>query len=241
MTPMEEDEDVIEERLMALADRELPDEEARSLRARIARDPRLAARYEVHVATARAVRAAFAPGPVPERLMAAILSAPAEGEGGASVVSLDVRRARARRGSGLALAASLALVAGLGGFLAGRDLTPIHSGGDPALAAAAALSGSPTGAEVILPSGGAARVLGSYETDRGLCRLLLLEAAAADTRSVVCRGPEGWATALAVATATGDGFLPASDEATALIDGFLDGAGAGPALDPREEAAALGL
>ena len=47
--------------------------------------------------------------------------------------------------------------------------------------------------------------------------------------------------ALAVPGAGQDAYLPASDLGTGLIDTALDDLGAGPALDPAAEAAALGL
>lgn len=227
MTDMQGEED--DAMLMALADGELPAAEARHLLARVAADPDLADRFALFVETRETVRQAMDPGPVPARLVAAI-----EKAGAPQVVRLPLRPRRLA--APMALAAALVLAVGLGAVMTGRGPVP---GGDPALAAAAALAGLPTGAEAALPDGGTARALASFDTDAGFCRLIGVAGPQLAERAVVCRGAGGWTVALAVAEGGAGGFLPASDDAVALIDGYLDSIGAGPALEPAAEAVRL--
>lgn len=231
--------------LMALADGELPEPEAGALRARIAADPALAGRFAVFVRTRAALREAFPPEPVPASLIAAILEAPVAGapagqSGGAVVVPLPARRRVTRP---LALAASVVLAVGLGGFLSGRALAP-DAPVSLAATAVAALGDAVTGQAAPLAGGAEARVLGSFDTDVGLCRLVGVEAVdGARERVLACRdavAPGGWQVMLEVAQSAGsDAFLPASDGAEVLIDSLLDTLGAGPALTEAEERAAL--
>lgn len=228
--------DPSDDMLMALADDELRGAEAEALRARIAADPVLSARFAVFTESREALRRAFDPGATPERLVAAIRDA-AGGE------AENVVRFRPRRGIGapLALAASLLLAVGAGGFLAGRALAPAGGAADPGAVAAAGLAGLGTGAGMDLAAGGEARVLGSYRTDRGLCRLIeLAQADGRAERAVVCRDQaRDWAVVATVAAGRAGDYIPASDTAAALIELVLDDLGAGPALAPAEEAAAL--
>lgn len=231
--------------LMALADDELHGPDADALRTRIDADPALAARFAVFAESRAALQAAFAPGPTPDRLVAAIQAAPM----GAAPASpelpgrniLPFRLRRATTGHALALAASLLLAVGVGGFLAGRALAPGAMPADPGALAAAELAGLATGAGTSLQSGGTARVLGSYRTDQGLCRLIEIDLPDDRAeRSVVCRDPERrWAVVASVTAGEAEAYIPASDTATALIELVLDDLGAGPPLDPAEEAVAL--
>ncbi|HMO73468.1 MAG TPA: hypothetical protein PKC84_17830, partial [Paracoccaceae bacterium] len=166
--------------VMALADGELPAAEARHLLARVAADPDLTDRFARFVETRDLVRQAMDPGPVPARLLAAIEAAPALPDPGPNVVALRPRmRALARP---MALAAALVLAVGLGAVLTGGGGAP---GGDPALAAARALEGLPTGAEAALADGGSARALASFDPDAGFCRLVAVAALALAERAVV--------------------------------------------------------
>lgn len=226
--------------LMALADNELHGPEAEALRARIAADPVLAARYAVFAETRAALAAAFAPGPTPDRLTQAILAAaPADTAKDSNVVAFRPRSWVAP--APMAVAASLLLAVGVGGFLAGRGAAP-QAVASPGVAAATALATLATGAETTLEGGATARVLGSYETDQGLCRLIDL--AHPDTtaeRAVVCRqgGAADWAVIASVTAGQAEVYIPASDTAAALTDQVLDDLGAGPALGADAEKAAL--
>lgn len=232
-------QDTSDDMLMALADNELSGPEAERLRAQIAADPVLLARFAVFSETRAAVQAAFAAGPVPDRLIRAIELAQAEPAASPKIAALWPKRAAA--GWQLALAASLLLVVGAGSFLAGRSLSPASLLTDPALAAAQALSERITGDEAALASGGTARVLGSYRTDAGVCRLFELRLPAdRSERAVVCRPLGGeWAVVAAVTAGEGEGYVTASVSAVTVIDQVLDDLGAGPALDSASEAALL--
>jgi len=240
-------QEVSDAMLMALADGELPHDEASALKARVAGDPVLAERYAVFAETRSALKAAYAANPVPDRLVRAILSAPlAAPEAAADFTRRGVLRFRpgARRSASLwpvALAASLALAVGIGGFLAGQVRAP---GADGVVAgpqaAAMALAGALTGATADLGGGRSARVLASFDTDLGLCRLIALEGSGgASERTLACREDAAWQVVLSVVSGGGEAFLPASDLAVATVDSFLDNIGAGPVLDPDEEARAL--
>ena len=236
---MSNDEEVGDDMLMALADGELRGPEADALQQRMLQDPALAERYAVYVETRTLLREAFAAEPVPERLVQAVMNSPAEpmSQSAANVVPLR-RRASMAVGSlpRLALAATLLVAVGVSGFLAGRETAPRQVATvDPAVVAAEALARRETGDTVQLPDGQGARVLASFQTDLGLCRLIGLDG----SRAVVCRDGDAWKTALAVASGDSTAFLPASDTATGLIDDLLDRIGAGAPLDPEAERAKL--
>ena len=221
--------DIDDETLMALADGELPPDRARWLEAQVAANPALAARLALFTDTRQIVQAAMDPGPVPDRLIAAIERGPM-----AEVVPL---RPRSRPGwQSMALAASVAALA-VGAFVLGRIGAPDPQA--PAQVAALALADQLTGQTATLPGGTGARVLASYDTSAGLCRLIqLTPPAGLAQRAVVCRSGAGWDVALSVAV-EGGGFLPASDAATEIIDGFLDTLSAAEPLTPDQESAAL--
>ncbi|MFN3971368.1 MAG: anti-sigma factor family protein [Gemmobacter sp.] len=232
-TPIHSDEEG-DAMLMALADGELAPGDAGPLLARVAADPALARRFEVFVTTRSLMRDAYDAGPVPDRLIQSILGAP--DEAAPKVVPFALRRRAVL--APMALAASLVLALGVGGFLGARD--PAQVAGQPAEIAAAALAGMQTGGETTF-AGGVARVLGSYQTDIGPCRLIAVTSADGRTeRAVVCKEETGWSAVLALTTGAAGVYVPAADAAVELVDGFLDQIGAGPALSPEEEAAAFG-
>lgn len=225
--------------LMALADDQLAGPEAEALHRRIDADPALAARFAVFAESRAALQLAFAPGETPDALVAMIRAAPlADGQPGNTLVSFRPRRAGALP---LAMAASLLLAVGVGGFLAGRMLLPGEAYPDHGALAAAGMAGLGTGEELALAGGGSARILGSYQTDQGLCRLIDLNLPGNRAeRTVVCRNPaRDWGVVAAIAAGQAEAYIPASDTAAALIDQVLEDLGAGPALDPAAEAAAL--
>lgn len=236
----DEDDDAM---LMALADGELTGPAADTLRRRIAADAGLAERYAVFAETAALLRGAYDAGPVPDRLIAAVLTTQpqaevAPAEPASNVVPL--RRPAPRMVWPMALAASVLLAVGAG-FLAGQGMAP--GAGDIAAGpqqAALALAGVATGGTAALSDGSMARVLGTFETDLGLCRMIGIDVPQGNAERVIaCRDAAGWQVALAVASGRDGAFLPASDMAVGLVDGFLDEIGAGPALDAAAEAAAL--
>ena len=227
-----EPDKVSDEMLMCLADGELDGPEAMALRSRIARDPALAARYALFVDSAEALRDAFAQGPVPERLVAAASGQVAGRAGQARVLPFPRRAVQA-----LSLAATLALGLGLGWSLREAPDTAV----EPNLThVALSLANTRTGETFDLGAPGAARVLGSFETDLGLCRLIGLEGRESmQHRFVACRAGDTWEIALSLSDAPGRAFTPATEIGTEIMDIFLDGIGAGAALDPASEQEAL--
>ncbi|WP_112313199.1 anti-sigma factor family protein [Pseudogemmobacter bohemicus] len=240
--------EVTDEMLMALADGELDPAMVGQLNALVAADPELQRRLAVFTGTARLLRAAMAPGPVPDRLVRAIVEAPADGSMqrpgpvAGNVVPLAPRR---RWAAGIGLAAAMAALAfGMGGYMLGRT-----AGEDAPLAARltdaseAAWATLATGEEVVLPGGARLRMLGSYETDQGLCRMGSTDGAAASgavqEREIRCLDGADWRLALRAEVPAGQGFQPASDLLSGMADHWLDGAGAGPALDAGAEQEAL--
>jgi hypothetical protein len=257
---------VSDEMLMALADGELTGPDASKLMARIKANPELAERYALFSGTAEALRQAMDPGPVPDYLISTVLTAPAGADADrmsnpaqntvapdavapdavapvSNVTALRPNRIATRQLVWpMALAASVALAAGIGGFLAGQSTAPVSGGGIEL--AAAALSETATGDSVILADGRSARAMGSFTTDLGLCRLIAVDDTDSQIdRAIVCRDETsddaGWRTALSVTEGGSGQFLPASDIAVEMIDNFLDVIGAGPALTATEEAQAL--
>lgn len=227
MTPHRTEID--DDMLMALADGEIAGATAADLHARIAADPGLAARYALFADTRDLVRQAMAPGAVPERLVQTIRDTPS------NVVAFRPRGLAGWRP--LALAASVAIAAVASGFVLGRASGPVVAA-DPLHGAAAALAGVATGGTADLAGGATARVLGSYDTDRGLCRLVEVSADI-NHRAVVCQAGSGWDVALAVSTPGGQGFVPASDTAVEMVDGFLDTIHASAPLSAEQEAGIL--
>lgn len=236
----ETDRNVSDEMLMALADGELTGADASKLMARIKANPALAARYAQFTDTSLVMRHAMDPGPVPDYLIRNVLTAPT----GQTTAPEKVTRlwAKPREQAGgfgwsLALAASVVLAAGMGFYLGGGNLVPAPAGPD----VTAVLTGTATGENIRLADGGSARVLGSFDTDLGLCRLIVLQGPdGRSDRNVVCQLPDGaWQTALSVNEGGGGDFALASDTAVGTVDSFLDAIGAGAALTPDDEARAL--
>lgn len=241
----ETDKNVSDEMLMALADGELTGPDASKLMARIKANPDLAARYALFTGTAAALRQAMDPGQVPDYLISTVLTAPAGAPATATAAPSNVTPLRPKGAAApqrmvwpMALAASLALAVGVGGFLTGQSLAPAPVGLETA---AAALAGTETGGTVALADGSMARALGSFDTDLGLCRLIAVDGSDGHAdRAVVCRTEgDAWRTALAVTEGDAGLFLPASDMAVGLIDDFLNGIGAGAAMSPEDEVRVL--
>lgn len=221
-------DEVSDDMLMALADGELNLIDAQRLHKRVNADPDLAARYAGFVETRELMQAAFAPEPVPDRLIAAVL----QGGGAQNKIVPFRKRVLAAPVWGIALAASVVLA--VGGFWAGRGTAPQMTVSANIGIATAHLA---TGSELALPDGSTARVLASYDTDLGLCRMIAQDG----LRHVACRnGQSGdWALALSVQAGDAGSFLLASDTAVGLIDRLLDDIGAGRALTAEEERDAL--
>lgn len=238
-------ERITDEMLMAFVDGELDGATAAEIGRAVAADPALARRAEAFRSSRAAVKAAHAgllADPPPARLVAAVLGtarpdaeAAAPSPSGGRAFRSQTARPRGWRAA-LPLAASLALVAGLGGFLAGRLGPPGGADllGGPTLAAA--IGALETGQATEIPVAGAPirlTVLATYDVEGGLCRSF--EALAPDrevVRGIGCAFDGAWHVDIAVSlgTAPEDGFIPAGAGATASLDAYLD------TLDARERA-----
>lgn len=225
---------VSDEMLMAFVDGELEEQAADEVARAIAADPALAERAGAFRMSREAARQAFGPimaEPVPERLVDTIMQRNA-GE----------RTAAHRPGlfrSALPLAASMALAAGIAGYLLGQAAAPDAGPllGGPALAEA--VGSTPAGEQRTVRIAGRdvdVTVLADYAVNGGLCRTFEAVPAASDAaRGIGCRFGETWHVDIAVALPDGD-FSPASSGSIASLDAYLDALGAEGPLGPDEEA-----
>jgi hypothetical protein len=243
MTPHDHDDAV----LMAYADGALEADEAQRVAAAAEADPEIAARIDMFRRTGTilgALGAAREVEPVPDDLMRNVKATLAQARRDDRVVAFPARRPAWRP---VALAASLALVAGaVGGILATLSLRD-PDGSTPALA----LLGTP-GLEDVLdsrpagsrtPAGdGEVTIIASFLSgDGAFCREFEVDRTGGGTVvSVACRDGEAWTARFAMATGeAGEGYAPAS--ALATLDAFLGTIGAGAPLSPEQEAARLSV
>lgn len=229
---------VTDELLLALADGELDTETAERVRKAIAADPQLQADYAVFEESARLLRETLDPGPTPARLIEAINAAPT-GSIGTAAAADRVVVPFARRSAPAAqpffwgaIAASLVLGVVIGSY----GLRPTVTATEQTALAYATL---PTGEEEQLADGTTVRALGSYQTDEGPCRDILVVDASQQRHDLICKAGGDWQVALSLSAPAQTGYLPANDALTAGLDGYLNALGAGGALDPIEEKAIL--
>lgn len=174
----------------------------------------------------------------PPALMAAVLGAPGK------VAAFPARR-RIATWASAAMAASLALVVGIG---AGFSLRP--DAPQTATLSVGAVDGARVAAFEGAPSGSVAdgvRLTASFRDAAGqACREFetLDAGGVASGGGVACRAGDAWrvlmlAAAPRPADGAGSDFAPASGAAIDPLGAYLDAIGAGPALSPAEEAAAL--
>lgn len=239
---------VDDEALSAFLDGELPPERrvqvARALAASPALAGRLAALAELH----GDLRALFDPvlaEPVPERLRTLVEpAAPATGPG---VVPFRRRAAAAWRPA--ALAASLALLIGLGAGWGLRAPSPpqlasLAPWASPSLQAI--LDTAPSGETRALgPDAEVTPVASLAAADGGWCRLFRLSGTGGPAEGVACREGDGWQVrayvALApVAAAPDGGYAPASGEARSPLRGLASELGLGEPIDPSREERLIG-
>jgi len=222
--------------LSALIDGVLPSDEAAELRARLDRDPALAARLAAMERANRAVRDAYrgvVDEPLPERVLD-LLRAP---QARANVVDLDARRARRALPAWLpqAAAAGVALAIGLGlGFGLGHRSERSPSAGllastGPVAAGSALhelLESVPSG-EARELDGATAEARFTFRTQGGdWCRELAVSSGAARNAAVACRRDGGWRVDLVgVEAAAGEVYRPAGGDAPVreAVDALIDG------------------
>lgn len=225
-------------RLAAFADGELSPEEAAEVVMHLADHPEDQAYVDDLMAANAALAAAFAAPldePVPPRLLAAA-GAPV-----AQVVPLRRPMVRFVPGA-LALAASVAAAAVLFWPATQDGLRPGAVAQGSALAQA--LDGLASGVPATL-DGRDLMILASLPVAEGYCREVEVidRAAALLEMALACRDAGGWRVEAVLSEplpeAASGGFVPAGGADTAGLTPFLDRLGAGMALTPDEEAAAI--
>lgn len=225
---------VTDEMLMALADGELDQGTAASVRRSVEADPALGRRLAEFQQARRIAKQAFAgvlDEPVPERLVVSV---------GADRRWPDARSARLKRAwlpIGAALAASVA------GFVVAWTIfeRPPTAPSLPLEEIARLMETTPSSERTVQLPGdlGSLQVTASYPVPDGICRTFAARSGGAEPaawRGIACRHGRTWAIEVVVADrVAGTGFLPASDQITQTIDAFLDAAGAGERLDATAE------
>lgn len=237
-----------DEALSALLDGALPREEADALRARLAREPTLAARFDALQRADRAVRDAYrdvVDEPLPERVLD-LLRAPRGAGDDDRVVALE-RRPRAAAPAWLphALAAGIALAVGLGlGFGLGRRAGEPPP---PLVATGAVPQGSALHELLESAPSGAARPLDGATVEArftfkaqggGWCRELGVTTASSASSALACRRADAWQVELVgAAAADGELYRPAGSESPfqEAVDALIDG----EPLEPDAERALL--
>jgi hypothetical protein len=223
---------VADDMLMAFSDGELDAAAAAEVTRTVAADPSLARRVEDFRRTRRLAKEALdatLAEPLSHRAAATILrGAPS-----------PARRPMLRMVTS-ALAASVVVAAGLGGYLlGGRGAAP----GSPDLLAAgpalmAALDRALTGEAVTAPGSGAARALGTFRVGDSVCRSFSVTRDQATTiRGLGCHLDDHWEIELAIAE-RGDAahrYAPASETASASLESVLESLGADGPLDTEAE------
>jgi hypothetical protein len=239
-----------DETLMAFADGELDEATALRVEAALEHDEALAERLAVFLDTRLAVASAMRPlidEPVPDALAASIRRMAEEAEAGTTgtgdgnVIAFRSRDEPPRRVTRqqwlMPIAASiLAVITGVGGFMAGRSSQEGGTGFDNALAAA--LNEQPSGGDMTLGGSRTLRIVASFMDGRGeLCREYELTRPDETTATVACRTDNAWVTRLALSSPRTEGYVPASAQDT--IDAYLASIDAGGPLSAEDEKSAL--
>lgn len=222
--------------LMAYADGELPPEETATVEAWLARDPQARATVAAYRESATLVRAAFQSGSeaeLPPALEAAVRRA------GAADKVVPFRRPSPGRWLPstrqlLPLAASLALIAAIGGLWLGREA--------PGDSLSVALATVPAGAEASIEDGTSLRLRATFQlADGRWCREFERIDAATEAEGVACRGSgSDWRIELlapALAALPDGSYAPAGGDGP--LEVWRDQAGAGEPVDATSEARLL--
>ena len=233
-----------DEALSALIDGALPSDEAAALRARMQREPDLAARFAAMQSANRAVGEAYrdvVDEPLPERVLE-LLRAPQAEQG--NVVALGARRQRRALPASLPLAAaaSVALAIGLGlGFGLSQHLEN-RSGGllaatgpvEPGSALHALLESAPSGERRDV-DGATAEARFTFRTQGGdWCRELAVGSGPARNAAVACRRDGQWRVDLVgIEVAAGEVYRPAGGDSPLreAVDALIDGEPLEPAAE----------
>ncbi|NTB97150.1 hypothetical protein G6M84_11545 [Agrobacterium tumefaciens] len=235
-----------DETLMAFADGELDEATSLRLETALETDDTLAERLAVFLDTRTALASAIKPlidEPVPDALAASVRRMVEKAEVDSSrmeddnVIAFHKREKPEIYGPGrpwlMPVAASiLAVITGIGGFMAGRgsiepDLSREH-------ALSTALDRHPSGSDTALGQSEALRIVSSFVDGRGeFCREYELKRQQDSTMAIACRSGSAWITRLALSSPRADGYVPASSQET--IDAYLVSIEAGGPLSAAEE------
>jgi anti-sigma factor RsiW len=224
--------------LSALIDGTLPHDETAALRARLEREPALAARFAALERANRAVRDAYrdvVDEPLPERVLELLRAPQARAD---KVVDLDARRARRALPAWFpqAAAAGVALAIGLGlGFGFGQRWGEAPTAGLLAASGTVApgsplhelLESAPSGETRTLDGAATAASRFTFRAQSGeWCRELVVGSRAATNAAVACRREDGWRVELVgVAADGGELYRPAGAESPfqEAVDALIDG------------------
>ena len=235
------------EELAAFVDGELSPEEAAAVVLHLADHPADQAYVDDLFAANAALADAFG-APVSERVPDGILATIDGAVARAAILPFRLRPVGVM--AGLAFAATLAAAVVL---LQPKDtptlaLGPVMGGS----ALAEALDLMPSGEVALLPDGREMMVLSSFAVNSGHCREVEVMDREADQieLALICQGPEvqgghaGWQVEVVLqealpAQAAAEGFVAADGAMVTGLSPFLDQRGAGLALTPEEEAAAI--
>jgi len=238
-----------DETLMAFADGELDDVTSRRVEEALETDEALAERLAVFLDTRTAVASAMKPlidEPVPDALEASVrrmaqeASARLAGTDEGKIVSFrrpETPQVRVTRQQWLmpVAASILAVVTGIGGFMAGRSIEPTGSFENTI---AAALDGQASGSDVALGGSDTLHIIASFVDGHGdLCREYELRRQQENTATVACRMQGKWVTRLALSSPQTEGYVPASSQE--MIDAYLTSIEAGEPLAANAEKDAL--
>lgn len=239
-----------DETLMAFADGELDAATGQRLEAALETDDALAERLAVFLDTRMAVGSAMKPlidEPVPEALAANVrrmaeaaeTKAASEAENNVLAFQRAGKRTAVRSGQPwmMPIAASiLAVITGVGGYMAGRG--SVEPGAALESALSAALDRQPSGSDVALGKSEALHIVSSFIDGQGeLCREYEVKRQNEATATVACRSDGNWVTRLALSSPRAEGYVPASSQET--IDAYLASIDAGEPLSAEAEKNAL--
>ncbi|RPI63629.1 MAG: hypothetical protein EHM50_01995 [Lysobacterales bacterium] len=236
--------------LSALIDGTLPHDETAALRARLEREPELAARFAALERANRAVRDAYrdvVDEPLPDRGLELLRAPQARAD---KVVDLDARRSRRARPVWFpqAAAAAVALAIGIGlGFGLGQRSGEAPTAGFLATTGTVAprsplhelLESAPSGETRTLDGAATAESRFTFRAQSGeWCRELMVSSREASNAAVACRRQDGWRVELVgAAAAGGELYRPAGAESP--FQGAVDALIEGEPLEPDAERALL--
>jgi anti-sigma factor RsiW len=239
-----------DEALSALMDGALSDEEARSLRERLARDPALAARLTALERTEESVRDSYA-GIVDEPLPGAVLDLLEGADHADNVVPLrtwpqpHIAWIPSAIAAGIALAVGLTIGVSLDTSIGGLEDLDFAGGGAiaPASVLHEVLESVPSGETRGLAAELAATPRFTFKAlDGGYCRQVGFSSAGRQAETLACRKQGVWHVGVVVFAAeesppaAGEVYRPASRAAgplDAAVDALIDGSPLGAELESR--------